>query len=108
MTPKTRHARNPAPGSVSNSVSTADAKRRFSELVDRVGEGERFIVSRRGRPAVALVPPTPDLLEPPRQAPAGLATLAGALADWADLDDVVADVYAARRGSADRPAPDLD
>jgi prevent-host-death family protein len=108
MTPKTTHARNPALDPVSDSVSTADAKRRFSELVDRVEEGERFIVSRRGRPAVALVPPTPDLLEPPGEAPAGLATLAGALADWTDLDDVVADVYAARRGSADRPAPDLD
>lgn len=106
MTPKTRHERKS--GSVADSVGTAEAKRRFSELVDRVAEGERFIVSRRGRPAVALVPPTPELLEPPRQAPGGLATLAGALADWDDLDDVVADIYAARRGSADRPVPDLD
>jgi prevent-host-death family protein len=48
-------------GSPAESVGTAEAKRRFSEWVDRVGEGERFLVSRRGRPAVALVPPTPDL-----------------------------------------------
>ena len=89
------------------SVSTAEAKRRFSELVDRVGEGERFLVSRHGRPAVALVPPAPELFER-REPPRGLATLAGALADWDDLDEVVADVYAARRGSADRPVPDLD
>lgn len=108
MTPKTKQGRKSTGSSIPDSVSTADAKRRFSELLDRVGEGERFLVSRRGRPAVALVPPTPELLEPPRETPGGLATLAGALADWDDLDDVVADIYAARRGSADRAVPDLD
>ena len=90
------------------SVGTAEAKRRFSELVDRVGEGERFLVSRRGRPAVALVPPAPGLFEPPGPPPSGLAALAGALADWPELDEVVGEIYAARRGSGDRPAPDLD
>jgi len=89
------------------SVSTADAKRRFSELADRVGDGERFVVSRRGRPVVALVPPEPRLLEEPSPAPSGLAAIAGALAEWDELDDVVADIYAARRSSEDRPAPDL-
>lgn len=38
-------------------VSVADAKRRFSELIERVGRGERFIVARRGKPVLALVPP---------------------------------------------------
>lgn len=96
-------------GNVSSSValSTAEAKRRFSELLDRVGEGERFLVSRRGRPAVALVPPTPGALEPRRQPPRGLASLAGALAEWGKLDEDVAAIYSARRGSEDRPAPDL-
>lgn len=89
------------------SVGTAEAKRRFSELVDRVGEGERFLISRRGRPAVALVPPTAELLAAPAKPPGGLATQAGALADWEDLDDDVERIYAARRASADRPAPDL-
>lgn len=89
------------------SLSTAEAKRRFSELVDRVGEGERFLVSRRGRPAVALVPPEPEALEPRREPPRGLATLAGALAEWDELDADVAAIYAARRTAADRPAPDL-
>ncbi len=102
MTPKTSRADRPIA-----SFSTAEAKRRFSELVDRVGEGETFLVSRRGRPAVAFVPPTPELLTPRREPPRGLATLAGALADWDDLDDDVAEIYAARSGSVDRPAPDL-
>jgi prevent-host-death family protein len=38
-------------------VSVADAKRRFSELIERVGRGERFLVTRRGKPVLALVPP---------------------------------------------------
>lgn len=91
-----------------NEVGTAEAKRRFSELVDRVGEGERFLVSRRGRPAVALVPPVAELFEGPGHPPRGLATIVGALADWDELDDVTAEIYAARRKSSDRPVPDLD
>jgi prevent-host-death family protein len=90
------------------SLGTAEAKRRFSELVDRVGEGERFLVSRRGRPAVALVPPAAELLGGPTRPPAGLATVAGALADWDGIDAITAEIYAARRGSRDRPAPELD
>ena len=103
MTPKTSQP-DPSPAS----LGTAEAKRRFSELVDRVGEGERFLVSRRGRPAVALVPPDPELLERPPEPPQGLASLAGALAEWGDLDADVAAIFAARRASEDRPAPDLD
>ncbi len=91
-----------------DSLGTAEAKRRFSELVDRVGAGERFLVSRRGRPAVALVPPTPEVVEQVSgRPPSGLAAVAGALAEWGELDQVVADVYAARRVSQDRTAPDL-
>ena len=89
------------------SVGTAEAKRRFSELVDRVGAGERFLVSRRGRPAVALVPPAPELFEAPGRPPGGLASVAGALADWDELDEMVGEIYAARTSSEDRPAPEL-
>ena len=104
MTPRTSEfTSSKAPAS----VGTAEAKRRFSELVDRVGEGESFLVSRRGRPAVALVPPAPELFEP-RESPRGLASLAGALAEWDELEDDVAAIYAARSTSRDRPAPDLD
>jgi prevent-host-death family protein len=93
--------------SPAESIGTAEAKRRFSELVDRVGAGERILVSRRGRPAVALVPPGAELFEGPGTAPSGLASLAGALGDWEDLDRTVDEIYAARSGSRDRPAPDL-
>ena len=39
--------------------------------------------------------------------PLGLAAVAGALAEWDDLDETVRDIYAARRHSRDRAAPDL-
>jgi prevent-host-death family protein len=106
MTSKT-HTRVRAGSPEPESLGTAEAKRRFSELVDRVGEGERFLVSRRGRPAVALVPPAPDLLDR-REPPTGLATLAGVLVDWNELEDDVAEIYAARLAGEDRPAPELD
>jgi antitoxin (DNA-binding transcriptional repressor) of toxin-antitoxin stability system len=89
-------------------LGVAEAKRRFSELLDRVDAGERFVVSRRGRPAMVLGPPTPEALKPPAEEPIGLAAIAGALAEWEDLEETVEEIYAARRGSRDRPAPDLD
>lgn len=88
-------------------IGTAEAKRRFSELADRVERGERFVISRRGRPVVALVSPEAGTPEAPRPPVKGLAALAGAMSDWDELDDVVAEIYAARDASTDRPAPDL-
>jgi prevent-host-death family protein len=86
-------------------LGVAEAKRRFSELIDRVRAGERFVITRRGRPAVALVPPSESLEEGPRSV--GLAALAGALADWKELDEVVEEIYATRRRARDRDVPDL-
>jgi prevent-host-death family protein len=89
-------------------VGVAEAKRRFSELLDRVGAGERIVIARRGKPAVALVPPHDELARGGRSAPTGFAAIAGALADWDELDDVVRDIYAARTKAEDRPAPTLE
>ncbi len=88
-------------------LGVAEAKRRFSELLDRVGAGERVVVARRGKPAAALVPPDQELARP-RPAPLGFAAIAGALADWDELEDAVRDIYDARRKAGDRPPPDLD
>jgi len=55
-----------------------------------------------------LGPPTPEALRPAAEEPIGLAAVAGALAEWEDLEESVEEIYAARRGSRDRPAPDLD
>ncbi|MGI8623230.1 MAG: type II toxin-antitoxin system Phd/YefM family antitoxin [Solirubrobacteraceae bacterium] len=89
-------------------IGVAEAKRRFSELLDRVGTGERIVVSRRGKPVVALVPPDEDVARGPRPVTTGFAAIAGALGDFSELDDVVRDIYADRKNAKDRPAPMLD
>src|SRR6266536_3382184 len=89
-------------------LGVAEAKRRFAELVDRVQKGERFLVSRRGRPAVALVPAGPELARGPASTPRGLAAGAGALGDWEELPEIVAELYAARPSAKDRSVPDLE
>lgn len=88
-------------------LSVAEAKRRFSELIDRVQGGERILVARRGKPVMTLGPVDDAALER-RPEPAGLAATAGALADWKDLEEVVEEIYAARRRSRDRRVPDLE
>jgi prevent-host-death family protein len=87
-------------------LGVGEAKRRFSELIDRVRDGERFVVTRRGRPAVALVPLT-ELAENEEQRPLGLAALAGTLADWPELKEVVDEIYASRRSARDRDVPEV-
>lgn len=87
-------------------VGVAEAKKRFSELVDRVKTGERFVVLRRGKPAVALVPPD-EVGVDSDGCPAGLITVIGALADWQELDEVVGEIYESRRRARDRSEPDL-
>lgn len=93
-------------------VSVADAKRRFSELIERVGRGERFLVTRRGRAVLALVPVHEagvDEDAPPRKR--GFLALMGVLegAEGADewyeeMQRVVAD----RKNYPPRPMPYFD
>lgn len=85
----------------------AEAKRRFGELLDRVARGERFVIERRGNPAVALVPP--EDIGPDRPRPKGLLSLVGLFADLeqSEAEDMVRDIYRERRRAKDRPAPDL-
>lgn len=89
------------------SYNVAEAKRHFRELIDRVADGERIVIARRGTPVMAVVPPDEANSARPSR-PVGLAAVAGALSDWQDLDDVVGGIYAARDQAADRAAPHLD
>jgi antitoxin (DNA-binding transcriptional repressor) of toxin-antitoxin stability system len=72
-----------------------------------VAAGEHIVVA-RGRPAVVLVPLGAEPHALPRAAPAGFASIAGALAAWPELNGAFDDVVAARARAKDRPAPDLD
>jgi prevent-host-death family protein len=90
-------------------INVAEAKRRFSELIERVGHGERIVIARRGTPVMGIVPPN-EVGGPAggvtRRQRVGLAAVAGALSDWDDIDDAVAEIYAQRDRAVDRPAPD--
>jgi antitoxin (DNA-binding transcriptional repressor) of toxin-antitoxin stability system len=75
-------------------------------LIDRVARGERFQITKRGRPVVELV--RPGEAPPAQTARVGLAALAGALADWDELPAVVEQIYETRRTSKDRVVPEVD
>lgn len=88
-------------------IGVAEAKRRFSELTDRVGRGESIIMTRRGRSAPALVRPELATDFGRGQTPTGLAAAAGALSHWESLERDMEEVVTARRRAWGRPAPDL-
>lgn len=89
-----------------SALSVAEAKRRFSELIERVGRGERLVICRRGKPVMTLSSVEAGGASG-RAAPTGLASLAGALSGDDDLDEMVAEIYAARRRSTDRTVEPL-
>jgi antitoxin (DNA-binding transcriptional repressor) of toxin-antitoxin stability system len=91
---------------VPQELGVAEAKARFSEIIDRVSRGERFVVSRHGRPVLALI--RPNEVSPWSVRPTGLAAIAGALSDWRDLPAVVTEIYQARRRARERTPPELD
>ena len=92
-------------------INVAEAKKRFSELLARTAyAGERFVISRRGRPLAALVA-VDDLnrLETRHRGadreqvePQGLLAAAKALADYEDFENVMARVSRGRRRSKGR------
>jgi hypothetical protein len=53
-----------------------------------------------------LVPPHDEAASGPRPAPVGSASLAGALAELTELDEILLDAAAARADAANRPGPD--
>lgn len=86
-------------------LGVAEAKKRFSELIDRVGEGEKVIISRHGKPVLKLSRPLAS--DNGAQKPLGLASAAGALSEWEELDRVVEELYEARKHATDRPVGPL-
>ena len=89
------------------SYNVAEAKRRFRELITRVGDGERIVIARRGTPVMAVIPPD-ELSSAGSPRPVGLAAVAGALSDYQDIDDMVGELHAARERAVDRPGPPPD
>lgn len=91
---------------MTRSVSVAEAKSRFSELVNRVSYGkERFVIERRGKPVGAIVSPE-DLARLEGEAKAsprrGLLAAVGALADVEELDSLLDEIQRQRQTASDR------
>ena len=91
-------------------VSAAQAKAHLSDLMAKVAYGgEQYVIERRGKPLAALVS-VADLERLRREAatstnPRGALALAGAwsVLDEAELDALMADIYAERARDAGRP-----
>ena len=92
---------------MTETMGIAETKQRFAELIDRVLDGERFVVTRRGRPVAALVPATAEATSEPTPY-LGLAAFAGALSDVPEFEEIMADVVASRKDERQRPAPEFE
>ncbi len=91
---------------MSTTVSVAEAKARFSDLMARaVHRGERFLIARRGRPMAALIS-VADLerLEQTERAQGpGLAAALGALADFPEYIEALEEIVRDRQKEIPRP-----
>ena len=92
---------------VLHGMNVAEAKKRFSELLARIAyNGERFIISRRGKPMAVLIGLDDfGLLEEHArrpEEPQGLLAAAGALADCEGFEELMGEIYRSRRRSAGR------
>lgn len=95
-------------GSMGRSVSVAEAKAHFSECVRDAEEGEPVLVTRHGRPVVAIVPV--EDLEALRRLRAsgpsgGLASVAGKFREAPEFADELDELVNAR---GRRPRPLLE
>lgn len=91
-------------------ISVAEAKRRFSDIVNQVVyHRKRFVIARRGKPMVGLVPASEmtetaekTSSETPRK---GFLALTGLWQDYEDLDQIVQEIYRQRENEKPRPIP---
>lgn len=91
---------------MAESLGVADAKRRFAELIERVGNGEEFTVLRHGKPVLALVAPARAAGEAAPK-PLGLLAGFGFLEGWDTIEADMAEVIASRAAQRERDVPDL-
>ena len=87
-------------------IGVSEARRRFSELLERVRvRRERFVIVQRGKPVAALVglEDLERLEGGPQREEEGPLTAARALAECEDFDRIMQEVYRARERSQGRP-----
>ena len=88
---------------MSDTVEVAEAKSRFSELLNRAAyKNERFLIRKHGKPVAAIVS-TEDLARLESEPkPLGLAAAAGLLSDIPEWEVVMDEVVASRTRRPDR------
>jgi prevent-host-death family protein len=92
---------------MARSLSVAEAKRRFSDVLGTVRHrGERVVVERRGRPIAAIVP-LDDLARLEGEAARGVLALVGAFGDARELPRILDDVVGTRATQRRRKPPRL-
>src|SRR2546425_1668768 len=88
-------------------VSVAEAKRRFSDVVGAVRHGgPRFVIERRGTPVAAIVP-VDDLVTLEGKGARGVLGLVGAVPDAKGLPGVLDGVVRTRSRHRPPSAPEL-
>jgi prevent-host-death family protein len=91
---------------LAKSVSVAEAKSRFSELVQRASYGgERFLIEKRGKPVGAIV--SVDALVrleegTPSSPGQGLLAAVGAMAEFDEFESIMQEVMKQREQARDR------
>ena len=86
---------------MAKTVSVAEAKRRFADVVGAVRHGgQRFVIERRGTPVAAIVP-VEDLVALEGNGSRGVLGLVGAFRDAKDLPSILDGVVRTR--SSQRP-----
>ncbi len=88
-----------------STVGLTEARERLTELLERVLEGERTVVTRYGSPVAAIVPVPADLDD--RDRPLGLGAFAGAAAARRGLYEWATEVVALRTLARERRTPEI-
>ena len=88
-------------------ISVAEAKRRFSDVLGSVRyRGERYVIERNGTPMAAIVPLSD--LEPAAEQPrSGFLALIGAFGDAPEYAETLDTTARDRERQRSRPAPEL-
>ncbi len=92
---------------MAKTVSVAEAKRKFSDVVGAVRHGgQRFVIERRGTPVAAIVP-VGDLATIEGKGARGVLGLVGAFRDAGALPRILDGVVRTRSSQRPRRAPKL-
>lgn len=93
---------------IKSTINVAEAKRRFSEIVNEVVyHKKRFLISRHGKPVIGLVPAEEVKEKTTEPSKNGFLSLVGLWGDMENLDEIIEQIYKERETEIPRPVPSL-